>query len=86
MKINIKNRSRRLETISQGDILIFNDKNEIVEKVDLQARALYTKRIVKNNDKHFPIKIEKVAYNDIEKINPNSYGQVYDWTKRREVA
>jgi len=86
MKINIKNRCRRLETISQDDLLIFSDRNEIVEKVDLQSRALYTKRTVKNNDKPFPIKVEKVAYNDIEKINSNSYGQVYDWTKRREVA
>lgn len=86
MKINIKNRCRRLETISENDLLIFNDRKETVEKVDLQSRALYTKRTVKNNDKHFPIKVEKVVYNNIEKMNLNSYGQVYDWIKRREVA
>ena len=92
MKINLKKRTRRLETISKRDILIFFDRDEKVREVDIMGCALYTERKGENKDKNsvvkpedFPFKIEYVAYGRIQKISPNSEGHVYDWKKMRKA-
>ena len=93
MRINVKAKSRRLETISVGDVLVFRDREEIVDEVDTLAGDLHTKRNVRNTDKKsllnfrtFPFKQEYVVYNKIEKIYPESTGEVYDWIKMRTAA
>jgi len=93
MKINIKNKSRRLETISMGDVLLFPDREETVREVDIKSCSLYTRRLSKNTDnesiispKDFPFIVESIAYHT-EKITPTSKGHRYDWnwTKRRSA-
>jgi len=93
MKINIKKRARRLETISEGDILVFPDREEEVSEIDIRGCALYTKRKVENKDtnsiikpKEFPYKVEFVAYKIREKVFPNSEGSVYDFIKMRKAV
>ena len=93
MKINITKRSRRLETISKGDLLLFPDRGETVREVDIKSCSLYTRRLSKNTDndsivspKDFPLIEESIAYHT-EKITPASKGWRYDWnwTKRRSA-
>jgi len=93
MRINIRNRTRRLETISKRDILIFPDREEEVREVDVRGCALYTQRKVRNQDKDsvvkpkdFPFKIDYVVYDRIGKISPNSGGRVYDYKKMRKAG
>ena len=96
MRINVKTRSRRLETISAGDILVFKNREEVVRTIDILEQtgyALYTKRIVKNTDKKsplnpkdFPFKEEFVSYPYIEIVFPSSEGVAYRSKKMRKVA
>ena len=90
MRINIKNRTRRLETIHKEDVLIFPDREETVEEVDRLTGNLYIERTIPNIDRNspispedFPIKVEKVAYRGIDRITPFSQRRIYDWEKRR---
>ena len=85
MKINIIRRSRRLETISKGDVLIFPDREETVTEVDCMIGAIYTERL--NDSEKRWLKTESVAYGEsIEKIHRGSVGHVYDWVKKRRTA
>jgi hypothetical protein len=84
MRINVVKRSRKLEKISDGDILIFPDREETVKEVDNLTGALYTER--PNNSEKGWIKTESVAYSNIEKVHAGSVGHVYDWVKRRLIA
>jgi hypothetical protein len=82
MKINITNKSRRLETISKGDLLIFSDREESVEEVDIKINRLYTQR-TRNIEKGEIT--EQIVYDNVTKITPDSIGRVYDWVKRRHT-
>ncbi len=88
MKIDITKKSRRLEIISKGDLLLFPDREETVREVDVKSCSLYTRRLSKNTDnesivspKDFPLIEESIAYHT-EKITPTSKGWRYDWIKR----
>ena len=77
-RINITKSSRRLETISKGDILIFLDREEVVKDVDIMMGNLYTKRKEILQDRN---RINSVVYDSIEKIYPQSKGRIYNWTE-----
>ena len=85
-RINITKNSRRLETISKGDILIFPDREEIVMEVDIQIGHLYTerKKAMKDNSKYSQI-LEKICYDGIERVHPQSNGHVYDYIKFKRL-
>jgi hypothetical protein len=84
MRINITKKTRRLETISERDVLIFPDREEEIVEVDVKMQRLYTQRETKSDtDKQFPFRTETVAYHG-EKVTPNSIGHVIDYTKRRK--
>jgi len=81
MRINVRKKSRALETISKNDILVFGDgREEVVEEVSAKLGHLYTNRLVDTSDKEVPFLKEFVAYCNIKKIELNSPGQVYDFT------
>lgn len=73
MRINVVNRGRRLETISVGDILIFNNREEEVFLIDNAEGTLYTE-ISKG-----PVRENFAVYgptNRISKICPRRTGLV----------
>jgi hypothetical protein len=85
MRINLNKRNRRLEKISEQDVLIFPDREERVEEINFDVRMLYTSRNVKNKSiltrKRFPTKTEAIAYfipDYLGVITPNSEGEVYN--------
>jgi len=83
MRINVTRRSRRLETISGGDVLVFKNREEKVSGVDVLSNLLYAERTVQNKDwdsATFPVKKESVLYKG-EKIYSASKGEVVDWIK-----
>ena len=77
-KIKLKDESRKLETISKGDILIFTNGRETVQEVDLLTGCLYTERIKKVWNR----KIRKqIIYSGIKEIFPKSKGYVYGYIR-----
>jgi hypothetical protein len=78
MRINVKTKGRRLETISQGDILVFKDREEIVEEVNNKALNLFTTRLVESSNATCALRKDFVAYKKINEISTFSKGEVYD--------
>ena len=78
MEINLKNNKTSLDNISLGDLLIFKDRKEIVEKVDREEKKLYTQR--KKVFEDF-VMTERILY-QTEEIKLNSPGRIYDWIKK----
>ncbi|MEK6840757.1 MAG: hypothetical protein AABX79_02270 [Nanoarchaeota archaeon] len=81
-RIDIREKPRRLEAISIGDILVSSDREESVENVDTHAGRLLTRRTVKNENQDSPVKEQFVLYKHIGEIGPSSKGNVYDYTGR----
>ena len=79
MRIHVEERSRKLDTISKGDILVFGDREETVEEVDVPSGTLSTRRDFESRNL---VGEEAVVYNPVERIYPTSQGKVYDWKKR----
>lgn len=76
------NKSRKLETISKGDLLVFPDREESVSEVDIKTNRLYTQRTMNIEE---GIITEQVIYCGVIEITPNSIGKIYDWLKRRHT-
>jgi len=78
MEINTKDKPR-LETISEGNVLVFPDREEVVIRANSSEKCLITRRdIFTPSLKDIPFLKnvrEFVTYN-INKIKPNSSGEV----------
>ena len=81
-RINVQKRCRRLETISQGDTLIFPDREETIRRIDSQLNILLTERT--KFSKGWEI-IEQKSYDLSRKLLVTSRGRVYDSTKVKRI-
>jgi len=79
IRINVAKRSRALEAIFRDDILVFKNRIEVVTGISAFRGVLITRRDVNTRNL---IGEESVRYSNIERVYPESTGEVYDWSKR----
>ena len=83
MKINITKSSRELEKISEGDVLVFSDREETIELVNPNTGSLLTRRIIKDEDGKLPHRKQFILYTHITELSPSLTGRIYEGIRRK---
>ena len=83
MNINITEKPRSLEKISEGDVLIFPDRKETIELVNPNTGSLLTKRIIKDEDGNVPHRKQFILYTHIKELSPSLKGRIYEGIRRK---